>query len=88
MALGVDRLLLGTYLRSEGFSEVLKAESAQEAFHYLGLPTLVNTPCVELVIMDVLMPEINGIQALKHIKAAPGAEDIPILMTSAHDESE
>ncbi len=83
-----DRLLLGTYLRSEGFGEVLNAESAQQAFHYLGMPELVSTPAVELVIMDVLMPEINGIQACKHIRAAPGAENLPILMISAHDESE
>jgi hypothetical protein len=41
-----DRLLLGTYLRSEGFSDVLNAESAQEAFHYLGMPTLVNTELI------------------------------------------
>ena len=83
-----DRLLLGTYLRSEGFSDVLNAESAQQAFHYLGMPELVKTSAVELVIMDVLMPEINGIQACKHIRAAQGAENLPILMISAHDESE
>ena len=83
-----DRLLLGTYLRSEGFGEVLNAESAQQAFRYLGMPTLVNAPAVDLVIMDVLMPDISGIQACKHIKAAPGAEDLPILMISGHDESE
>ena len=83
-----DRLLLGTYLRSEGFSDVLNAESAQEAFHYLGMPGVVKTPAVELVIMDVLMPEISGIQACKHIRASPGSENLPILMISAHDESE
>ena len=52
------------------------------------MPGLVNTPAVELVIMDVLMPEISGIQACKHIRAAPGSENLPILMISAHDESE
>jgi len=37
----------------------------------------------DLIILDVLMPEMNGLQALQALKAAPETSAIPVIMLSA-----
>ncbi len=37
----------------------------------------------ELVVLDVMLPEIDGIELLKKMKAAPELEDIPVVMATA-----
>ena len=38
----------------------------------------------DLILMDIMMPDISGIQAIKHIKADPQCQHIPILVLSAY----
>lgn len=40
----------------------------------------------DLVLMDVIMPEMDGIQALKEIKEDPGLRHIPVIMVSSLDD--
>ena len=82
-----DRLLLETFLKKAGFSELTLADSARDSFRQLGLeePTReVNQ--VDLVLMDVLMPEIDGIEACRRIKASGRFSDVPIIMITAQTE--
>lgn len=48
--------------------------------------------CVEqvpdLVIVDYMMPEIDGIEFVRRFRACPGREDIPVLMVTANDQLE
>lgn len=37
----------------------------------------------ELVVLDVMLPEIDGIELLKKMKASPELEDIPVVMATA-----
>jgi putative two-component system response regulator len=39
----------------------------------------------ELVIVDYMMPEMDGIEFIKQLRSHPGAQDIPILMVTAND---
>ena len=34
----------------------------------------------DLIVMDVTMPEMDGLTALKHLKACPETADIPVIM--------
>jgi class 3 adenylate cyclase len=40
----------------------------------------------DLVLLDILMPEMNGYQVLERIKADPGLDHIPVIMISALDD--
>jgi len=79
-----DRLLLETFLKKAGFSELTLADSARDSFRQLGLeePTR-EVNHVDLVLMDVLMPEIDGIEACRRIKASGQFSDVPIIMITA-----
>lgn len=37
----------------------------------------------DLIVMDVLMPEVDGLTALRHLKADPATADIPVIMITA-----
>ncbi len=50
-----------------------------------ALASLAETP-VDLVLLDVLMPELDGYETLGRIKADPNLRHIPVIMISALDE--
>lgn len=82
-------LLLKTILKNAGYAELLLAGSAKDAFRQLRFdePTD-NVGGVDLILMDILMPEMDGIEACSVIKADEQFRDIPIIMVTAKNESE
>jgi CheY-like chemotaxis protein len=57
---------------------VLRAENGRK-----GVDTLVAHPEVDLVLMDVMMPEMDGYTATATIRAMPGYADLPIIAVTA-----
>ena len=84
-----SRLLLETYLRAAGHTELLTAASARDAFKHLGMdnPASVGAE-VDLILLDITMPEIDGIEACRQIKATTHRADIPVIMVTAHTDAE
>jgi diguanylate cyclase (GGDEF)-like protein len=83
-----NRMLLKHILEASGFKNVLLAESAQEAFSVLGMNGEAKTTEVDLVLMDVMMPGIDGIEACRRVKAAPEYAETPVIMITALNEVE
>lgn len=82
------RLLVQTLLQS-GYSEVMSATSAEDAFELLGLEGDsfdANARNVDLILMDIIMPGVNGIDACKRIKSSPAYADVPVVMVTASGE--
>jgi diguanylate cyclase len=71
-----NRELLELILAWEGFS-VLTAASGEEA-----LVTVAQRP-LDLILLDVMMPGINGYEVAARIKGTLATKDIPIVMVSA-----
>jgi adenylate cyclase len=74
-----NRDMLARRLRRQGY-EVLTAAGGRAA-----LDTLAARP-VDLVLLDVMMPDLDGYAVLQQLKADPALRDIPVLMISALDE--
>jgi signal transduction histidine kinase len=82
------RLMLETILRDSGYSEVVTAESAIQAFRHLGMEDSDTAPVsAELILMDISMPEINGVEACRRIKSVSRLKDIPIMMVTGLADS-
>ena len=82
-----ERLLLKTFLRAAGHAELVIVESAREAFDHLRLDD--DGPIetgIDLILLDITMPEMDGIEACRRIKAVPRLRDLPIVMVTAHTE--
>jgi serine phosphatase RsbU (regulator of sigma subunit) len=47
---------------------------------------MLNASAYDLVLLDIMMPEVNGYQVLETIKATETLRDIPVIMISAIDE--
>jgi CheY-like chemotaxis protein len=81
--------MLQVILESAGYEQILLAGSAQEAFQCLGMGDRSKdaADAVELVFMDVVMPEMDGVEACRQIKKDERFRDLPILMVTAKTEA-
>ena len=71
-----NRELLEVILAWEGFV-ILTAGSGEDA-----LATIARQP-VDLVLLDIMMPEMNGYEVVAKIKGNLATKNIPVLMISA-----
>jgi len=81
-----QQALLRSILGKAGHSDVLTADSAQSAFLTLKLEEQMSSPTVDLILMDVLMPEQDGVEACREIKRRDHLRDIPIIMVTAKND--
>jgi len=78
-----QQLLLRTILGKAGHTDLLSADSAKAAFSMLDMDGQEPLTQIDLILMDVLMPEIDGVEACRQIKRQPHLCDIPIIMVTA-----
>lgn len=74
-----NRDMLARRLQRQGYY-VVTAEDGLKALHFLH-----GNTC-DLVLLDVMMPELNGYQVLEQIKATQSLRYIPVIMISALDD--
>ena len=72
----VARTACSNQLKEAGY-QVLFAQNGLEAVEAMAKET------VDLVLMDVVMPEMNGVEACRKIKALESAKDTPIIMVTS-----
>ena len=71
--------LLSTMLTHRGYSPrcVINGQMALRACNS-------NPP--DLILLDIMMPEMNGYEVCQHLKSEPKTRDIPVIFISAKDE--
>lgn len=76
------RKMISLILKSKGY-EVVTAENGIEALQKLGLER------INLILTDMNMPYMDGIEFIKQVRATSDISDIPIVMiTTEADEDE
>jgi CheY-like chemotaxis protein len=75
-----DRMLLSSIVRRQGH-QVLTAANGAEAVVF-------RLQCPQLVLMDAMMPVMDGFEAARQIKALAGETLVPIIFLTSLSESE
>lgn len=76
----MNRDMLSRRLKRRGY-ETLVAEGGREALQIL------HRLNVDLVLLDIMMPEMSGIEVLRVIRETQTMADLPVIMVSAKDQS-
>jgi len=73
-------------------NEVVVAEDGEEALDYLykrGKFTTYEKGNPAIILLDIKMPKMDGIEVLKHIRCEPKFKSIPVIMvTSSREEKD
>ncbi|MCQ4090905.1 response regulator [Exiguobacterium sp. LL15] len=72
-------MLLERLLENEGY-DVVKAMSGEEAIELMEDPLFIEQ--LDVVLLDVEMPGISGIEATRLIRKRFGLDELPILIVS------
>ncbi|HWO89950.1 MAG TPA: response regulator, partial [Gemmatimonadales bacterium] len=74
-----NRDLLGRRLQREGYT-VVSAAGGRDAL------ALMARESVDVVLLDVMMPDLDGLAVLERLKADAATRDVPVIMISALDD--
>jgi CheY-like chemotaxis protein/HAMP domain-containing protein len=75
----INRDVLARRLGRQGYTTAA-AENGRKALE------MVQTQTFDLLLLDIMMPELNGYEVLRHLKADSHLRDIPVIMISALDD--
>ncbi len=75
-----NRYTLILHLEVEGYENITVAEDGEAALEFL------RTREFDLVLLDVMMPKVDGFQVLARLKAEGRLHNIPVIMISALNE--
>ena len=77
-----NRHTLARRLKREGYANLVTANDGRQALD------LLKAQHFDLVLLDIMMPELDGYQVLEQVKADAALRDIPVIMISALEEME
>ncbi len=71
--------LLRRILQTHGEFQIVEAHTGKE-----GL-TLIRETHPDLILLDLMMPDMDGFAVIDHLKADPGLRDIPVIVITAKE---
>jgi CheY-like chemotaxis protein len=77
-----NRYTLTRRLKREGYTNLATANDGRQALE------LLRAQKFDLMLLDIMMPEMNGYEVLEHLKADAELRDLPVIMISAVGEME
>lgn len=79
-----EQELLSTRLGAAGYGSLMVADSAEAAFGILGQDSAgKKTGETDLILMDIMLPGVDGLEACRRIMATESLRDIPIIVITA-----
>jgi len=85
-----EALTLRAFKRSNVVNEIEVVRDGQEALDYLfGNGAAEAHPTPALILLDLKLPKVDGIDVLKQVRAHDGTRLVPVvILTSSHEESD
>lgn len=84
-----ERLLLHHILKSAGYRDLITVSSARDAFTQLDLDHAgVNGVKTDVILLDIKMPDMDGVEACRRIKAVDAFAGIPIIIVTARNQKD
>jgi len=77
----MNRDMLGRRLQRQGY-RVTMAVDGRQALEFIKQEPF------DLVLLDIMLPVMNGYEVLEHLKADQSLSHIPVIITTALDESD
>lgn len=75
-------LRMAEFILGKASYEVIQAKSGKEALEILG------TSSVDLILLDIAMPEMNGFETLEEIRKEDSLARIPVIFLTASTDEE
>ncbi|WP_066070749.1 SpoIIE family protein phosphatase [Neobacillus soli] len=82
-------MIVEKILQMAGYKRLVLLSSAKELYEYLqiGKSEPVEEESIDLILMDMMMPEIDGVEACRTILAHEHYKDLPIIFVTAMGDS-
>ena len=81
-----QQALLRSILAKAGHGDVLSADSGKSASTLLNLDGEATNQKIDLILMDILMPEQDGVETCRQIKRCAHLQDVPVIMVTAKND--
>lgn len=78
----MNREILYRHLKNLGYKNIILADSGKRGLEIVASKT------IDLIMLDMMMPEMNGLEMLVHLKSHREWQVIPVIIISALNEKE
>src|SRR5258708_33311118 len=83
-----DEMIKRSFNRSGQWSNIVWVQDGQEALDYFAACLKDISPLPNLVLLDIKMPRIDGLEVLRQIKGHNRLKLIPVVMLTTTDREE
>lgn len=82
----VNLFVIEKILKSDGYEKYVSVQSAKEMFDYLDPSNAPKCYDINVILLDVMMPEMDGIEACRILKQNPQWKDIQVIFVTALED--
>ncbi|MFP4620863.1 MAG: PleD family two-component system response regulator [Bacteroidales bacterium] len=79
---GTNLFLLQSLLEDEGYSVIITDDPSK------GLKYVDKYSNIDLILLDIMMPKLDGFEFMKRLSDSGKLNDIPIIIVTAKDDSQ
>ncbi|EHQ89605.1 GGDEF domain-containing response regulator [Desulfosporosinus youngiae] len=79
--------VLKASLRAAGYYDIITLSSAKELYQLVEGQSELGIVELDLILMDIVMPEISGIEACQSIKKRSWLVDVPVIMVTSRTDT-
>jgi len=80
--------VIKAYLMKAGYTDVITTKSAKELYELVDGYSDRGMIEIDLILMDIVMPDVDGIEACRNVKKREWLADVPVIMVTATTEKD